>query len=464
MATSVSTEPMVFVDLETTGANFANDRIIEIGIVTVDGEKASEWSSLVNPGQDIPPFITGLTGIDSAMTEPAPCFAELASEVFDKLRGRLFIAHNARFDYTFLKREFARVGIPFRAQNLCTVKFSRRLFPEHHRHSLDALVARHHIVVDDRHRALADARVLWDLWQTWQNEVPQERFERELAQLAFKPSLPPQLDPSIVDDLPEAHGAYAFYASDGRILQLKRVANLRQQILGQFAASNQNTPLVREIGRIEWRESAGEFGAKLHEHLLHAALSAQADQLCTWQLAPYAPGDYRPSLVFAHDVDFARTPNLFGLYKTRREAVTALRRLAEAHHLCLNHLGIGAGKADQPCVGFRQRTCRGVCAGKEAASLHSARLMAALAKYKIQAWPYEGPIALVERDEFGMREDFHLFDQWQFLGTFSGAEAATARSTEHRQSRQDAPEPFDSDLYRLVSKAISTGKLRLVAL
>ena len=90
--------------------------------------------------------------------------------------------------------------------------------------------------------------------------------------------------------------------------------------------------------------------------------------------------------------------------------------------------------------------------------------MAALAKYKIQAWPYEGPIALVERDEFGMREDFHLFDQWQFLGTFSGAEAATARSTEHRQSRQDAPEPFDSDLYRLVSKAISTGKLRLVAL
>ena len=464
MATSVSSEPMVFVDLETTGANFANDRIIEIGIVTVDGDKASEWSSLVNPGLEIPPFITGLTGIDSAMTESAPCFAELASEVFDKLRGRLFIAHNARFDYTFLKREFARIGIPFRAQNLCTVKFSRRLFPEHHRHSLDALVARHHIVVDDRHRALADARVLWDLWQVWQNEVPQERFERELAQLAFKPCIPPQLDPSIVDDLPESHGAYAFYASDGRVLQLKRSANLRQQILGQFASTNQNAALVREIARIEWRESAGEFGAKLHEHLLRADYSHLSDDLCAWQLALFAPGDYRPSLVFARDIDFATTPELFGLYKTRREAATALRRLAEANHLCLNRLGIGAGKADQPCIGFRQRTCRGVCAGKESPSLHSARLMAALAKFKIHAWPYEGPIALVERDEFGMREDFHLFDQWRFLGTFDSADAVAAQGAEYRESRQDAPQLFDSDLYRLINKTISIGKLRVITL
>ena len=455
---------MVFVDLETTGANFANDRVIEIGIVTVDGGEAREWSSLVNPGQDISPFITGLTGIDSSMTESAPSFAELASEVIEKLRGRLFIAHNARFDYTFLKREFARIGIPFRTQNLCTVKFSRRLFPEHHRHSLDALVARHHIVIDDRHRALADARVLWDLWQKWRVEIPSERFEHELGLLAFKPSLPPQIDASLIDDLPESHGAYAFYTGDGKLLQLKRSANLRHQILGQFSPGSQNTCLVRETSQIEWRESAGEFGARLHEHLLKIALSGQPDDLCAWQLSLFAPGDYRPSLVSARDIDFARTPNLFGIYKSRREATTALRRLAEANHLCLNHLGIGAGKPDQPCIGFRQRTCRGVCAGKESPSLHSARLMAALAKFRIHEWPFDGPIALVERDEFGMREDFHLLDHWRLIGTFSSAGAVAERCAEYRESRQDAAELFDSDLYRLLVKTINAGKLRLIPL
>ena len=139
MNPALAPEPLIFVDLETTGANFANDRIIEIGFVEVDQYGAREWSSLVNPDRPVSDFITGLTGIDTAMVASAPSFEQLALLVLEKLRGRLFIAHNARFDYTFLKREFKRLGIDFRAPNLCTVKLSRKLFPEHHRHSLDAL-------------------------------------------------------------------------------------------------------------------------------------------------------------------------------------------------------------------------------------------------------------------------------------------------------------------------------------
>src|SRR5664279_325270 len=112
-------EPLIFVDLETTGANFANDRIIEIGFVEVDQHGAHEWSSLVNPAAPISGFITGLTGIDTAMVSSAPSFAQLAPVVLEKLCGRLFIAHNARFDYGFLKREFKRIGIDFRAPSLC---------------------------------------------------------------------------------------------------------------------------------------------------------------------------------------------------------------------------------------------------------------------------------------------------------------------------------------------------------
>ena len=98
-------EPLVFVDLETTGANFANDRVIEIGIVQVDQDGgAREWSSLVNPGTSISSFITGLTGITSEMVATAPSFEQLLPIIIEKLSGRLFIAHNSRFDYSFQAR------------------------------------------------------------------------------------------------------------------------------------------------------------------------------------------------------------------------------------------------------------------------------------------------------------------------------------------------------------------------
>ena len=150
-------EPMVFVDLETTGATGTVDRITEIGIVEVNEEgEVREWSSLVNPQTSIPPFIQNLTGISDAMVAEAPTFEELAEEVLMRLHGRLFVAHNARFDYGFLKNEFKRVGVDFKATVLCTVKLSRKLFPQFSKHSLDALIERHGLVCSARHRAMGD--------------------------------------------------------------------------------------------------------------------------------------------------------------------------------------------------------------------------------------------------------------------------------------------------------------------
>ncbi len=459
-------QALIFVDLETTGANFANDRIIEIGCVEVDENGVREWSSLVDPGVDIPPFITGLTGIDTAMVESAPRFEQLAPQILDRLRGRLFIAHNARFDYTFLKREFKRVGIDFRAPSLCTVKLSRKLFPEHHRHSLDALLERYAITVGDRHRALADAQVLWALWQRWHDMLPAPTVRQAIDAIVGRPELPAHLDPALIDDLPEAPGAYALYGDDGALLLAKRSNNLRQQVLAHFSAANRDSALVRRTTRIEWREAAGEFGARLHEHALQASARKPGEALCAWQLLRHAEGDYRPRLVRSDEVDFARTPELFGLYANAREAVHTLRKLAEAHRLCHSQLGLGAAptKAGEGCVAFRQKACRGACVGKEPLSLHSARLMSALAKHKIHSWPYAGPVALVERDEFGMREDFHLFDGWRHLATVHDEAALWSALHDAPSSRAGGAPAFDADLYRLVNKFIAAGKLRVLPL
>ena len=157
---------LAFVDLETTGATATADRITEIGIIEVDEDgSVREWQQLVNPGTRIPPFIEQLTGISNEMVAAAPSFAAVAEETLRRLAGRLFIAHNARFDYGFLKNEFKRLGVTFRAPVLCTVKLSRTLFPEYKRHNLDSLIERHGLAADARHRALADAQLIRQFWQ-----------------------------------------------------------------------------------------------------------------------------------------------------------------------------------------------------------------------------------------------------------------------------------------------------------
>ena len=157
-------DKLVFLDLETTGTNPVSDRITEIGLVEVDADgRATHWSSLVNPGVGIPAFIQSLTGISNDMVRNAPTFDELAPALHDRLQGALFIAHNARFDYGFLRNAFSQAGLPFKSDVLCTVKLSRALYPQERKHNLDTLIERHQLQPGGRHRALADADLLWQL-------------------------------------------------------------------------------------------------------------------------------------------------------------------------------------------------------------------------------------------------------------------------------------------------------------
>src|SRR5919199_1690457 len=119
--------PLAIVDLETTGTRPAADRITEIGVLEIERfQVVSEWSTLVNPGVALPSEIQALTGITHDMLAAAPTFAQLADELHERLAGRVFIAHNARFDYGFLRREFDRAGIKFQPRTVCSVKLSKR--------------------------------------------------------------------------------------------------------------------------------------------------------------------------------------------------------------------------------------------------------------------------------------------------------------------------------------------------
>lgn len=184
-------EKLIFVDLETTGAHAANDRITEIGIVSVSPDGGIEqWSTFVNPGRPIPSFIQGLTGISDSMVAAAPAFETLASAIRDRLEGGLFIAHNARFDYGFLHHAFARTGHVLRSEVLCTVKLSRALFPQEKKHNLDILIERHGLIPQARHRALADADLLWQLWGKLTATMQHDIFLQTVKNLRHQPNFP----------------------------------------------------------------------------------------------------------------------------------------------------------------------------------------------------------------------------------------------------------------------------------
>lgn len=179
-----TTEKLLFVDLETTGARQEEDRITEIGIVSVESDgRVEHWSSFVNPGMPIPAFIQQLTGIQDEMVADAPSFETLMPELQQRLEGGLFIAHNARFDYGFLRHAFARTGHAFHPDILCTVRLSRQLFPQEQKHSLDRLITRHTLVPQARHRALADADLLHQLWGKLKAGFSEDTFAQAVRKL-----------------------------------------------------------------------------------------------------------------------------------------------------------------------------------------------------------------------------------------------------------------------------------------
>lgn len=153
------------VDIETTGGGGAA-RITEIAVFRHDGARIVDFfHSLVNPQIYIPPFITRLTGIDNEMVRDAPTFGEVQDAVRSMTRDAWFVAHNAKFDYGFIKREFGALDEYFQRDLLCTVQLSRKIFPGLKSYSLGNLCESLEILIENRHRAHGDAEATVKLFE-----------------------------------------------------------------------------------------------------------------------------------------------------------------------------------------------------------------------------------------------------------------------------------------------------------
>ena len=451
-------QPLVFLDVETTGAHPAFDRITEVGLIETDrGQCIGEWSTLVNPGQSIPPAIQSMTRITNDMVALAPAFEEIAPQLLERLEGRLLVAHNARFDYGFLRAEFRRAGLNYATRMLCTVKLSRRLSPHHARHNLDALVARYGVPCESRHRALGDARALWLLVSKWRREHDPAAIAAAVADLIKAPAMPAGLPAGALDDVPEAPGVYLFHGENGVVLYVGKSINLRSRVLAHFAADARDAKdmkIARQIERVEWIETAGELGALVEEARLVKSLAPvynrrlrRTNELCSWHWRAEQP-EAAPQLVTARELDPARLGELHGLFRSRSAAIEALRGIASEHGLCPIVLGLEKGGG--PCFARQIRRCRGACVGEESRLSHALRLAPALARLRMRPWPFKGRIGVRERGTAG--EQLIVLDRWCYLGTVR-SEAELEELAEHR------PQPvFDLDTYRILSRFLGSAR------
>ena len=443
-----------FVDIETTGSRAELDRITEIGILTLDSDGVSEWSRLINPETYISKNIQNLTGITPEMVVTQPTFAEMAHALYMELKDKIFIAHNARFDYSFIKAEFKKVGIEFSPKVLCTVKLSRRLFPNQVRHNLDTLIAVHGLQVANRHRALDDAKLLYDFWQECIRLFGQARLFEEVDYLLGSASLPVHIDKALVEEIPNRSGVYLFYAENRQPLYIGKSIDLQARVKGHFHAAltkRKEMKLALQVRDIDWIETAGEFGALLLEsRLIKEKLPTfniklrRSKDLCAWQLTE--SGDHiQVQLVNHQDLQPGKQENLYGLFYNKREALASLQSIAKKNQLCEAILGLEKRQAQGACFGFHVKQCNGACIGTESAAIHNLRVKTALLKLKVASWPYAGAIAIQEGD------DLHLFDHWCYLGT-------AANDGEVDELLRDQPPEFDLDIYKLLRKTLEKSK------
>jgi DNA polymerase-3 subunit epsilon len=277
--------------------------------------------------------------------------------------------------------------------------------------------------------------------------------------LLQRPSLPSHLPSDTLDHLPDTPGVYLFYGENDLPLYVGKSVHLRQRVMSHFSADHKlykEMRLSQQLHRIEWRETVGEIGALLLEAQLVKSLQPihnrklrRQGSLCAWRLKHDAGFHAAPELSYASDADFGRTDAVYGLFSSKRKAESTLRELAEQHQLCLVQLGLeGRAQSNKPCFGWQLQRCKGVCIGKEAEALHHARLLTALSGLRVQTWPYEGAVGLIEQGSSG-KTAVHLVNNWCYLGTAESDEAL-----QDLMEKSPARPVFDMDTYKILSKAL----------
>ena len=452
--------PCVIVDIETTGGNVTYDRITEIGIVEVTEDGVTEWSTLINPRVPIPKGIQQITGITNEMVADAPYFEQVAKEILLRLQGKLFIAHNVRFDYGFIRNEFARLAYTFKAKLLCTVRLSRFLYADRDGHSLEKIIARHQIFVTHRHRALDDAKATYKFMTIAEEEKGEELVRAAVKHQYRKESIPAGFDASIIDGLPNTPGVYYFWGENKELLYVGKSISIRKRVLSHFTAdhkSSREMKICQQTRNITFDKTAGELSALILESKkvkelqpLYNRRLRRVTNFYSICLAEGKEGVLTPQIFSVSEMPNS-TQKLYGLFPSVKKAKEAIQSISDEHSLCYQVCGL-ENPSSRACSSHQLKKCKGYCVGKQPALIHNVKMLQGFSALSLKTWPFDGPVALVEKTGEGESEHHLLINNWCILGVAESAE-------DYEEILKNNPTPqIDKDIYRYLVATIFARK------
>jgi len=358
------------IDVETTGTSASYGKITEIAIVLHNGVTVTEtYHTLINPECNIPWNITRLTGITDEMVASAPKFYEVAKKIIEMTAGKFFVAHNALFDYSFVKEEFKRLGYDFKRKTICTVKLGRKLLPGHRSYSLGNICADLGIEITDRHRAIGDALATAKLF-----EILLDRNNLLESSLFVQQTYP--LSSEKMSAIPGKTGVYYFYDAQGSIIYIGKSKDIHQRVLTHFSNSQTKKAIeMREkIADVSWEETGSELVALLLESSeikKHKPLYNRSQRRSAFNFGLFCFEDsdgyihLKINKIEGEDIPLTT-------FHFQQEGTDYLHNIAEKYALCqkLCHLDNNTGE----CFQSQLHHCHGACKGLESAESYNQRV------------------------------------------------------------------------------------------
>ena len=252
------------IDIESNGAGFRKENIIEIAIYKYDGhEIVDQFITLVNPESEITPFVQRLTNISQKMVKSAPRFHEIAKRIVEITQNTTLVGHNIEFDYRMLRQEFKRLGYEFKINTIDTIPLAKKLIPEAESYSLGKLVKSLGIPLIDQHRASGDARATLELFKLLMfkdkdSEIIQQHHEEINAKTYLNKIK------YLTQDLPFERGIIYFQNAEGKIIFFDFVDDLSKFAKTLFnSKSKRHKQIQDEVEHIHYELTGSDILAKL---------------------------------------------------------------------------------------------------------------------------------------------------------------------------------------------------------
>jgi len=445
------------VDIETTGNGYKGQKITEISIFIFDGKKVlDEFTTLVNPEAPIPSFITNLTGINQAMVRNQPKFYEIAKKVEEITKDTIFVAHNVNFDYNIIQAEFKSLGFDFKRKKLCTVRLSRKIIPGLKSYSLGNICADEGIPISARHRARGDVEATVELFKRLIERDDNFTINSFLNPRSRQATLPPLLDKSVVDNLPEKHGVYFFKNLKKEVIYVGKANNIKQRVISHFYDKKKKEQnMCLETADISYTKTGSELLALLLESSeikQRYPKFNRAQRRAGEAIGLFSYEDQKGIIHLAYN-RLKLAPNAIMKYYSIAECRTHLEHLCSEFDLCPKYCHLQTNVSS--CFHYQLKQCKGICCDKESVEKYNERVREAIKSVGIGA----ENLVIKEKGRTEKEVGFALILDGIYLG-FGYVDKDQASQLERPEEYQFfvQPQKDNKDVQRIITSYLKKKK------